>query len=116
MKVKIEQVQSGIAAFLDNELMPKLRQTHNSAVVFGANTVAALAITNLPSTLQKLKENNWVEYLGIVDEKDNIDIDALGEAARQAMPEEGVLITLPLLGNITFDQEDVTTIVKYIKK
>ena len=51
MTVSMDRVQAGIAKYLDNELMPQIRQTHSTLSSFGISLFAALALNNLPATM-----------------------------------------------------------------
>ena len=69
--------------------------------------VASLAMARTEQLLRQLLENPAVAMLGIVDEDGLIDMDAIRDAALQAMPGAGIKV--PLLGQLSlaFDADDV---------
>ena len=114
MIVSLDRVQSGIAKYLDNEMMPQIKQTHSTLSSFGISLFAALALNNLPATMQKITQSPAIEWLGVV--KDNgIEIDTLMNHMRKVMPPEGLRVALPIVGSITFRHEDIDSLGQYIK-
>lgn len=114
MRMGIDRIQSGLVRFMDNELMPQIRATRSGLNSFGVSVAAALAINNLPNTVCRLKENAGMEYLGVINDE-GIEIDELMTQARVSMPQEGIQITLPVLGTLTFHRDDIDKLEQYIK-
>lgn len=114
MKVPMSRVQAGITKYLDNEMMPQIKQTRSNLSTFGISLFAALAIQNLPATMEKLTQSPAIEWLGVID-NEGVEIDALAEQARQVMPAEGLKVALPVVGTITFRREDIDSLAQYIK-
>ena len=115
MKVPMHKVQAGIVRYLDNEMMPQIQKTHSNLSTFGISLFAALAVQNLPVTMEKLTQSPAIEWLGVID-SEGMEIDALAEQARQVMPAEGLKIALPVIGTLTFRRDDVDALVQYIKE
>lgn len=111
----IKTIQSGIARFLDCEFIPNIKKTHSAVASYGISVAAALAIDNLGNTMDKLTKSPVVSYLGIIDDEQNIDVDKLCQQMRKSMPEEGLKVSVPLVGLITFTREDVDALEQYIK-
>ena len=55
-----------------------------------------------------------MEYLGVINDE-GIEIDELMAQARASMPQEGIQITLPILGTLTFHRDDIDKLEQYIK-
>lgn len=108
----IEQIQKGIAAYLDNELMPQLPANGIEKVLAG--TALSLAIRKSGTIMEGLKENKSVKMLGIMDEEGSIDVDVLTEELKKNVPIDGVKIDIPMIGGVTFHKDDVDKIHEYI--
>lgn len=108
----IQQIQNGVAAYLDNELMPMLPQTGLERLVLG--TGISLLIKKNFSKIELLKENSLIKAMEIFDEEGNVDIDTLKEEIEHNMTNEGVNLEIPMIGKLTFKKEDVNKLYNYI--
>ena len=54
--------------------------------------------------------------LGAVDDAGNVDLDGILEAARSAVPDTGVKINVPILGDLTFFAEDLERLAACIRE
>lgn len=111
--VSVQKIQKGVAAYLDNELMPQLPANGIEKVLAG--TAMSLAIRKSGTIMEQLKDNKSVQMLGIMDAEGNIDLDVLAEELRKNIPIDGVRIDVPIIGGLTFHKEDVGKIQQYIK-
>ncbi len=112
MKASIQKVQSGIARFIDTEMINHLDGWQK--IGFGA--ASALAIKNLENIIKQYKSNPVIAMFGIIDEDNNIDIDALHDAIMDYFNTEGEYVNVPLLGRLKITKQDVETLYKYIKE
>lgn len=107
--ITIQHLKNGLAKYADNELVPKLAGWQK--IAFG--TAVSLLLMSPDDKLLKLLHTPAVSMLGVSDDADNIDIDALYQAVapqfetRQRLP-------LPLVGDFTFDRNDIETLYRYI--
>ena len=90
MTVTIEQVRNGITAYIDSEIAPMLEGWER----VGFCSAAALILRNLPKVFDQYKTNNFIRMLGIIDENDNIDLDALRDAMASYLTEEHIDIPI----------------------
>lgn len=112
MKASIEKVQAGLAKYIDNEMINHLQGWQK--IGFGASS--ALIIKNLPNTIQAYKNSPVVAMFGVLDEDNNIDIDALHDAISDYFTSDGEYVNVPLLGRIKFTKQDIETLYQYIKE
>ena len=55
-----------------------------------------------------------VKMLGIMDSEGNVDIDVLAEELKKNMPKGGVRVDVPIIGALTFKDNDVDKLYEYI--
>ena len=66
--------------------------------------------------LLKLRENPAVQMMGIMDADGNIDLDRLYNAARTQVDGKKIPLTIPVIGELRFDVNDVDRLYKYIQE
>lgn len=108
MMVNKEQIEKGIAKYLDSELMPQIHVEPWKQLVIGAG--ASIAVKRIGLLLDSLKDNKALSMLGIVDDSGAVDIDILAQEFKNKMPHEGLKVEIPILGTITFHPSDVDTL------
>lgn len=109
--VTIDQAMRGAAKFADNEIIPHLPMGKG----IGAGIALALIMDGGKAQLLKLRENPAVQMMGVMDEDGNIDLDRLYNAARPRF-ENKLTVSVPLLGDLRFDQNDVDKLYRYIQE
>nr|DAZ70567.1 MAG TPA: odorant binding protein [Caudoviricetes sp.] len=109
--VTIDQAMRGAAKFADNEIIPHLPMGKG----IGAGIALALIMDGGKAQLLKLRENPAVKMMGVMDEDGNIDLDRLYNAARPRF-ENKLTVSVPLLGDLRFDQNDVDKLYRYIQE
>lgn len=110
--VTLQQVQNGIASFLDNELMPMLPQTGLERLMLG--TGVSLLLKKNFNKINDLKEQPLIKAMGIFDEEGMVDIDTLKTEIKNNLTDEGVKIEVPMIGNLTFKKPDIDKLYTYI--
>lgn len=106
------QIEKGIAAYLDNELMPQIHVEPWKQAVLG--TAASIMVKRVGTAVESLKSNPALSALGIVDKNGCIDIDILANEFKAKMPGEGLKISVPLVGEVTFHSSDVDALYRKI--
>ena len=109
--VTIDQAMRGAAKFADNEIIPHLPTGKG----IGAGIALALIMDGGKAQLLKLRENPAVKMMQIFDDAGNIDLDKLYNAARPRF-ENKLTVSVPLLGDMRFDQNDVDKLYRYIQE
>lgn len=103
--VSVDKIEKGMAAYLDAELIPQLQKTGIERVIVG--TAASLLIRKAGSIVEGYKDNKMVKMLGIMDEAGNVDVDMLVEELKKNVPKEGFTVDIPIIGTLTFHEEDI---------
>ena len=110
--VTIDQAMRGVAQYADNEIIPHLPTGKG----IGAGIALALIMDGGKAQLLKLRENPAVQMMGIMDAEGNIDIDRLYNAARTRVDGKKIPLTIPVIGELRFDVNDVDRLYKYIQE
>ena len=111
MTVTIDQAMRGAVRFADNEIIPHLPGGKG----IGAGIALALIMDGGRSRILALREHPAVRLMQIMDEQGNIDIDRLYNAARPKF-ENKLSVSVPFIGELKFDQNDVDKLYKYIQE
>lgn len=111
MTVTIDQAMRGAVRFADNEIIPHLPGGKG----IGAGIALALIMDGGRSRILALREHPAVKLMQIMDEQGNIDLDRLYNAARPKF-ENKLSVSVPFIGELRFDQNDVDKLYKYIQE
>ena len=111
MTVTIDQAMRGAVRFADNEIIPHLPRGKG----IGAGIALALIMDGGRSRILALREHPAVKLMQIMDEQGNIDLDRLYNAARPKF-ENKLSVSVPFIGELKFDQNDVDKLYKYIQE
>lgn len=110
--VTIEQIEQGVASYLDAELMPNFPADGLQKVLAG--TALSIAIRKGGNLMIGLKDNPTIKMLEIMDDQGNIDIDMIKDEFKKNVPDSGFVVELPIFGKMTFHKSDVDTLYKHI--
>lgn len=66
--------------------------------------------------IQQYAAHPMLAQLGAVDDAGNVDLDGILEAAQNAVPDTGVKVTVPILGDLTFFAEDLERLATCIRE
>ena len=110
--VTIDQAMRGVAQYADNEIIPHLPTGKG----IGAGIALALIMDRGKSRILALKDHPAVQMMGIMDAEGNIDLDRLYNAARTRVDGKKIPMTIPVIGELRFDVNDVDRLYKYIQE
>lgn len=110
--VTLNHVQNGLIRYIDNDLLPMITGWKKWA--FGA--VASITMSNMTEIFNKLKTNDFVRLLGLIDGDDMIDIDKLYKALYEQAQKGAVTFDLPVVGALTINKTDIEKLYRYIKE
>ena len=118
--VSIDQIQRGVARYIDNDVMPSIGQTGFARIAIGA--AAGILVQRAGRLVEAYTANPALRALGLTDEAHNVDIDVLATEFKKNVPDEGFKIRIPnpLTGAdvmaMTFKRDDVDRLYQYIKQ
>ena len=109
--VRMDQVQRGLAAFLDRELIPSLSGWDKVLVGGGAGILTA----RLP---QMISQYPVAATLGLYDAANNqVDIDSLYQAVTPYIGAEALPLKIPMLGiTVKIGKQEIDALYRYIKE
>ena len=108
--VNLGNVQNGISRFVENEILAKV----NGWQKWVAGTVVGIYIAKSPAIFNELKSNPFVKTLGVVDEHDMINVEAIYSELKKQASKGPVTFEVPMLGAMTIDGQDVEKLYRYI--
>lgn len=116
--VSMSKIESGIAKWLDNEVMPTLSfDGQLGAIKRGAVTAASVyAVKRAMGALAGVVSNPMMVQIGAADKYGNIDIDGFAEEFRKTIPEAGYKVTIPFVAELTLVKSDFDNLLRYIKE
>lgn len=110
--VSVDSLEKGIANYIDAEIFELLPQNGWQKVALG--TAMSIAIKKAGNVTQSLSENQILVAMGVVSEE-GIDLDLLKESLKENIPEKGMNVNVPLLGEMIFFKKDVDVLCEYIE-
>lgn len=111
--VSISKIETGLAKFIDSELIDKLELNGWKRLVTAS--VSSIFIKKLSNILSKLQKNSFVEMLELFDENGDVDLDLVYSEIKANMPESGIKIEIPGISiGVTLKNNDIDTLYKYM--
>lgn len=104
--VTIGQVQNGLAAYLDAEIIPMLPGWRR----FAFGTAAGLMLSRAGEMFERIKADPTIQMLGVIQPDDTIDIDALYSEAKRQIRKAPLTFDLPGAGSVTLRELDIDKI------
>ena len=106
-----EQVIKGLTQYIDCEIIARLP----TAGKWVAGTVLGLSLKNIQNLINYAQEDEAVKLLGIFNQDGLIDIDKIaGIAKKNASKYGNVVLSYPVLGQLTFTPDDIDLLKEYI--
>lgn len=111
--MEASRVRNGIVEYYNQHISPKL----DSKKSFIGGMAVGMATKNMDAVCVELSKNGAVRALGIIAENGDINVDALYEAAMAQMQRQKTLpIDIPLIGRMTFDENDLRDLYQAISR
>lgn len=108
--VTVKQIQTGVARYIDEEVVAAMPGWQKW--VFGAG--ASIALNNLPATIERIKNNEMVKILGVIDAQGDIDIAKIYQGIKRQSAKGPVTFEIPAMGKMTLNDTDVDKIYRFI--
>lgn len=110
--ISVDQLMRGVTRFADLEIIPHLPTGKG----IGAGIALALLMDGGKGRILQLREHPAVQLMGIMDESGNVDLDRLYSAARPKVDGQKLPVTIPIIGELRFDVNDLDKLYKYIQE
>lgn len=113
MKASIGQIKCGVLGYVEDELIGKAPGLAQWALIAGAAIVAPKAEALAAGALQ----SPTARTLELVDQEGLVDLDKLKAALDKAAQKTGAVVQqVPLLGSVTFTQQDIQSVYERIAR
>lgn len=100
----INQIQTGLAKFIDEEIVPTMPGWQKWVIGAGAT----IALGNLPAIIDRWKDNELVKMLGVIGKDNSIDIQKVYAGVKKQAAKGPVSIEMPGgMGKLTLTEADV---------
>lgn len=106
-----DKVMLGITKYIDFEILNKIDGWKKWVVGSGIS----LALANSNNIFDQIKNNNLIKMLDIIDNNNGINVDKIYAEIKKQAEKSPMNISIPLIGNITFNSSDVDKLYEYIK-
>ena len=110
--ISIDQLMRGVTRFADLEIIPHLPTGKG----IGAGIALALLMDGGKARILQLREHPAVQLMGIMDKQGSIDLDRLYNATRPKLDGQKLPVTVPIIGELRFDVNDLDKLYKYIQE
>ena len=110
--VTIDQAMRGVAQYAENEIIPHLPTGKG----IGTGIALALIMDGGKAQLLKLREHPAAQMMGVMDESGNVDVEKLYSVARPKLDGKKLPVSVPIIGELRFDVNDVDRLYKYIQE
>lgn len=107
-----DRVAKGVAAYLDNEVLPQLPGDGWEKVIAG--TAMGIMTKKMDHLIETLQKHPVVKAFGVIDDDGMIDDVLVMDQLREHIPDEGMLISLPLVGDMRIHKNDVDILRRYL--
>lgn len=99
----LDQVLRGINLYLESEFLAKMNGWQKWLIGAGFG----IAMNNANQIFNEAKNYPVVKMLNLIDENDNINVEALHEELLKQARKSAVTFSLPTIGNVTLNESDV---------
>lgn len=105
------QIQTGVTKYVESEIVGKISGWQKW--VIGA--ISAISLNKSAEIFNRVKENQLIIMLGVIDSEDKINIDLLYEEFSKQAKESGpITFDIPMVGALTLDEKDIDKLYQYI--
>lgn len=108
--VAFEHIEKGLANYIDTNIMNQFPENGWKKIV-----IAAAISIGVKKYVNILKENETLHTIGLIS-PEGAEIDMYAEHLKKEIPDSGMVIDLPLLGELIMHRTDIDEVLKHIHK
>lgn len=112
--VSIEDIENGLAAYLDSELGSQFPEGTLQRALLGGSV--AFAVKRFGNKLRNIRSDKAAQMFELFNEDGEFDIDEYCNCLKPTIPENGVHYNNGLIGQITITRADVDKVKTFILK
>ena len=109
--VSIEQVQNGIANYIDAEIVANMTGWQKWAV----GTDAGVVLQRAPKLYEQARSHPLIQAMGVIDGEGMIDADTLHKELKVQAQSGPISVDIPMAGTAKFSEADVDKLFAMIK-
>ena len=109
--ITYDEFVSGLAKFIDMEIIPKMSGFRKLAFGVGSG----IALKKSEEMFNLVRDNKLIHTLGILDNNNHINIDLLKEEIESKMGGEVYEIEVPMIGVISLDKNDLNKLYSFMR-
>jgi hypothetical protein len=111
MNYKFESVVDGLYRYIDHEIMTGMNDLQEIVARIAIGRVAE----NQETIKKSLMNNGVIRSFGIMDTDGCVDVENLAKDLKREIERKGkVSVSIPMIGKLTFNAQDIDTIKQYI--
>lgn len=111
--VTVDNIANGLSIFIEKEVIPEFNLPSWQRIIVG--TAIGLCIKKKANLAKKFIKDGTFTMAGVVDEFGSINLDDLIAEVEKNIPDDGLTVKLPILGNKTFTSDDIGKAYLYIR-
>lgn len=104
-------VIEAIANFVDTEIISEIKGWQKWVIGSGVG----IALSDTTKMFEKLKDNDFIKMLGLIEE-DKINVDKIYKELSKQAKKESITFDIPFMGTLTLCSDDVDKLYKMIKE
>lgn len=108
--IAYDYIEKGIASYIDSNIMNQFPETGWKRIA-----IAAAVGIGIKKYINILKENEMLHTIGLIS-PDGAEIEMYAEHIKKEIPAAGMVIELPMLGEIIMHESDIDEVLKHIHK
>jgi hypothetical protein len=116
--VSLNQVEKGIARYLDTVVAPKLPTAgkYDAVKKIAFMSGAMYLVKNSRVAVEGFLRNPMIAATGIINDSGEVDIDGLVASIKTNIPDTGIVVPVPFVGEMKFYAADADVICRHIKE
>lgn len=108
--IPYNQVVNGLAKYIDSEIVSKIGGWQKWALGAGIG----IGVKRGSAIVEQMKSMPLIKMLNIIDEENMVDVEVIYEELKKQAQKEPVHVALPMVGTVTFTQDDVDKLYNHI--
>jgi hypothetical protein len=108
--VEYDHIEKGLANYIDSNIMTQFPENGWKRIV-----IAAAVGIGIKKYIGVLKDNKMLHTIGLIT-SEGADIETYAEHLKKEIPSAGMVIELPLLGELIMHESDIDEVLKHIHK
>lgn len=114
--VSLNQVEAGIARYIDAEIAPKIPVMGQYGQIKKVTflTGAMYLVKHSRGLVEDFLNGSMSNSIGLSDREGNVDLEGVIEAIKQNIPDSGLKMQLPMVGEVVFYKQDADVLRRYI--